>query len=133
MRSPSNSRPFGYEKIVYKMDPTYLYLDQNDAMIEASRSIFTRLEKGSYFWNRVVSTVEIWIHTQQQSMEWKHSGLFKPKKCGVQKSAKTFLLQFFGLRILIYFLDNGKLIAGTYYSTSLTTSRENILQGRRQK
>jgi len=70
---------------------------------------------------------ETWLYhydleTKQQSMEWWHSGLHRPKKFRVQKSAEKVLASTFWDQdriLLIDYLPKGQTIDAEYYSSLL--------------
>jgi len=74
---------------------------------------------------------ETWLYhydpeTQQQAMEWRHSGSPRPKKIRVQKSAGRVLALIFwdqdGI-LLIDYLPKGQTINVEYYSSLLVQRR----------
>jgi hypothetical protein len=77
------------------------------------------------FLSRMVTMDETWLYhydpeTRQQSVQWWHSGLRRPKKFRVQKSAGRFLASFFwdqdGI-IPIDYLPNGQTSNAEYCSS----------------
>jgi len=81
---------------------------------------------------------ETWLYhydpeTKQQSVEWRHSGLPRPKKFRVQKSVGKFLASIFwdqdGI-LLIDYLPKGQTINAEYYS-SLVVQLKDILKEKR--
>jgi len=70
--------------------------------------------------------------TKQQSVEWRHSGLPRPKKFRVQKSAGKVLAPIFWDREGIHFIDyhpKGQTINADYYS-SLLLQLKDIFEGK---
>jgi len=54
---------------------------------------------------QLVTMDETWLYhhdpeTKQQSIEWQHSGLTRPEKFRVQKSAGKFSPRFFGIKMV---------------------------------
>ena len=73
------------------------------------------------------------LETKQQSLEWRHSGLHRPKIFRVQKSAGKFLTLVFwdqdGI-LLIDYLPKGQTINAEYFS-SLLVQLKDILKEKR--
>jgi len=73
--------------------------------------------------------------TKQQSMEWRHSGSPRPKKCRVQKSAGKVLASIFwdqdGI-LLIDYLSRGQIINAEYYSSLLVELKDILKEKRRE-
>ena len=81
---------------------------------------------------------EAWLYhydpeKKQQSMEWRHNGLPRPKKFRVQKPARKVLASIFwdqdGI-LLADYLPKGQTINADYYS-SLLVQLKDILKGKR--
>jgi len=82
---------------------------------------------------------ETWLYhcdpeTKQQSIEWRYSGSFRPKKFRVQKSARKVLSSIFwdqdGI-LFIYYLPKGQTI-NAEYCLSLLTQLKDILKEKRR-
>jgi len=91
------------------------------------------------FLSRLVTMDETWLYhydpeTQQQSMEWRHSGSPRPKKFRVQKSAGKVLASIFWDQdsiLLIDYFPKGQNINAEYY-LSLLVQLKDILKERRR-
>ena len=73
--------------------------------------------------------------TKQQSMEWRHSGSPRPKKCRVQKSAGKVLASIFWDQdgtLLIDYLSRGQIINAEYYSSLLVELKDILKEKRRE-
>jgi len=82
---------------------------------------------------------EIWLYrydpeTKQQSMEWRHSGLSRPKKFQVQKSAGKVLASIVWDQdgvLLIDYLPKGQTNNAEYYSSLLVQMKDILMEKRR--
>ena len=79
------------------------------------------------FLSQLVTMDETWLYhydpqTKQQTVEWRHSGSPRPKKCRVQKSVGKVLASIFwdqdGI-LLTDYLPKGQTISVEYYSSLL--------------
>ena len=85
--------------------------------------------------------VETWLHhydpeTQQQLMEWRHSGSPRPKLFRVQKSAGKILASIFWDQDGILFIDylpKGQSFNAEYYSSLLVELKDILNEKRRGK
>jgi len=93
------------------------------------------------FLPRLVTMDETWLYyyypeTQQQSMEWRHSGSPRPKKSRVQKSAgkclATILWDEDGILKFDY-LPKGQTINAEYYLSLLVQLKDILTESRRAK
>jgi len=105
-----------------------LNVDQKRQQFQSSEQLleFFRHDPNDFL-SQLVTMDEIWFYhydleTQQQSMEWQHSGSPHPKKFRVQKSAGKFLASLFwdqdGI-LLIDYLPKGQTMNTEYYSCLL--------------
>jgi len=84
------------------------------------------------FLSQLVTMEETWLYhydleTKQQSVEWQHSGLPRPKKFRVQKSTGKVLASIFWDQDGILLIEKGRTINAEYY-TSLLLQLKDILK-----
>ena len=88
---------------------------------------------------RLVTMDETWLYyydpeTKQQSMEWRHSGLPRPKYSECKNPLETFSPRFFwdqdGI-LLTYCLAKGQTINAEYYSSLLVQLKDILKEKRR--
>jgi len=91
-------------KLSTKWVPKCLNTDQKRQRCQSSEQVleFFRRDPNDFL-SRLVTMDETWIHhndseTNQQSMEWWHSGSPNPKKFRVKNPLETFSPQFFGIK-----------------------------------
>jgi len=107
-----------------KWVPKCLNADQKRQQCQSSEQLLEFFRRDSnYFLSRLVTMDETWLYhydpeTKQQSMEWRHSGSFHPKKFRVQKSPGEVLASSFwdqdGI-LLIDYLPKGQTVNTEYY------------------
>jgi len=87
-----------------KWVPKCLNADQKRQRCQSSEQLLELFRRDpNDFQSRLVTTDETWLYhydpeTEQQSMEWRHSGSPRPKKFRVQKPLGKFWLRFFGIK-----------------------------------
>ena len=113
-------------KLSAKWVPICLNADQKRQRCQSSEQIldFFRRDPNDFL-SRLVTRNETWLYrydpgTNQQSMEWRHSGSPRLKKFRMQKSSRKVLALIFwdqdGI-LLIDYLQKGQTINAEYYSS----------------
>ena len=106
----------------------------------ATFGIFFRRDPNDFL-SRLVTMDETWLYhydpeTNQQLMEWQHSGSPHPKNFWVQKSAGKVLTSIFWDQVgilLIYCLQKGQTINAEYYLSLLVQLKDILKEKRRGK
>jgi len=129
-------------KLSAKWVPKCLNADKKRQWCQSSQQIleFFRRDPDD-FPSLLVTMDETWLYhydleTKQQSVEWRHSGLPRPKKFRVQKSAGKFVASIFGDEdgiLLIDYLPKGQTINAEYYSFLLVQMKVILKEKRRGK
>lgn len=118
-----SSYRFGYEKIFWKMNPKMT--EYWPEPWQGRSSICVRFENVAVFLRRVVTV----NRQKQQSIEWRHFGSSRPKKCCVQNSCFSFL----GFPRGNYYWFSEWRYNNNNFSTLLTNPLEKIVERGRGK
>jgi len=91
-------------KFSAKWFPKCLKADQKRQRCQSSEQLLEYFRRDpNDFLSRLVAMGETWLYrydpeTKQQSVEWRHSGLPRPKKFRVQNPLENFLSRFLGIK-----------------------------------
>jgi len=129
-------------KLSAKWIPKCLNSDPKRQRCQSSEQLleFFSLDPNDFL-SRLVTMDETWLYhydseTKQQSVEWRHSGLPRPKKFRVQKFAGKVLASIFwdqdGI-LLIDYLPNGQTINAECYLSLLVLLKDILKEKRRGK
>jgi len=129
-------------KLSAKWVPKCLNADKKRQRCQPSEQLLEFLRRDpNDFVSQLVTMDETWLYhydpeTKQHSVKWRHSGLPRPKKFRVQKSAEKVLASIFwgqdGI-LLIDYLPKGQTINAEYYSSLLVQLKDILKENRRGK
>jgi len=129
-------------KLSAKWVPKCLNADQKRQRFQSSEQLLESFRRDpNGFLSRLVTMDETWLYhydpeTNQQSVEWRRSGLPGPKKFECKNPLESSRLYFLGDQdgiVLINYLLRGQTINAEYYSYLLVQLRDILKEKRRWK
>jgi len=132
-------KDYDIRKLSAKWVPKCLNADQKHQRCQSSEQLleFFRRDPNDFL-SRSVTMDETWFchydpETKQQSVEWLHSGLSRPKKFRVQKCAGKVLAPILWDQDDIDYLPKGQTINAEYYSSLLVQLKDILKEKRRPR